>query len=59
MKISKKVRKQKFKFKKRGKLTKEEEGELTRMNKNMFDWVKVVPSVMETEKELEDDGHGY
>ena len=30
--------------------------ELTRTNKNMFDWVKVVPSVMVAEKELEDDG---
>ena len=56
VKISEKVRKQKFKFYKRGKLKKEEIVELTRTNKNMFDWVKVVPSVMVAEKELEDDG---
>ena len=56
VKISEKVRKQKFKFNKRGKLKKEEIVELTRTNKNMFDWVKVVPSVMVAEKELEDDG---
>ena len=50
------VRKQKFKFRTRGKLTKEEVVELTRMNKNMFDWVRVVPNIMVAEKEMEDDG---
>ena len=56
MKIIEEVRKQKLQFRKRDKLPKEEEVELTRTNRNMFDWVKVVPLVKPVELELEDDG---
>jgi hypothetical protein len=56
VKISEKVRKHKFKFNKRGKLREEEILELTMTNKNIFDWVKVVPIVRAAKKEIEDDG---
>ena len=56
IKISEKVRKTKFKFNKRGKLKEKEMIELTRTHKNIFDWVKVVPSILVADKEIEDDG---
>ena len=60
-KINKELGKAKFNFKKRGKVTKKDEAELTNTHKNIFDWVKqyqshslqdkVVEEVVEEEKE--------
>ena len=38
-KVNKELRKKKFNFRKRGMITKEEEAELVRTHKNIFDWV--------------------
>jgi hypothetical protein len=56
IKISERVSKTKFKINKRGKLKGDEMIELTRTNKNIYDWVKVVPSILVADKEIEDDG---
>ena len=45
-----------FQFRKKGRLTKEEEVELKRTRKNMFDWVKVMPNVKPQDIMIEDDG---
>ena len=39
----------KFHFRKRGRLTKEEERELSRTSKNLFNWVKVLKEPIEGE----------
>ena len=41
---------------KRGRLKEDEIRELTRTNKNIFDWVRVVPNIMAAKKEIEDVG---
>ena len=54
---SEKVKDNKFQFTKKGRLTMEEEADLRRTNKNMFDWVKVVvPPLKTVDLVIEDDG---
>ena len=58
-KISQEVRKNKFKFKKRGKLRNDEINELKKTTKNVFDWMAMRRYPVATEikmNELEDDG---
>ena len=51
------VKNKKFKFRKKGRLTKEEAVELSRTNKNMFNLLKVVaPTVKSYDLVIEDDG---
>ena len=51
MKLSQEVRKNKFRFNKRGRLRKDEEDELKRTHKTIFDWVS--PKLPEAEPPTE------
>ena len=58
--ISGKVRRKKFEFKKRGKLSREEVKELKRTNKNLFDWLQPEKVGTEVPKDpFDDEDNGW